>query len=294
MTETPKCVALSRVCYGDVEVIVPHMAYEVVKHVGARAYRYRVDSYRDPATGKARAHWTYLGRAGELTTDEKRHVGGPGAPKTRELLVDAFERVLEQRPYARVTAGCVAREAGFAHGTFYRYFRGKRSLLSAAIERVREELARIMPDFEPPYGTEAVERARVRAWVRAVFSTPREHRPLLRAYLDALESDAALRQRRNDRQRERVSRLSRYLSALAAAGTVSVPSPEALTIALLALIDGALRGAVVGATVPDDATIDGVADVFERAIFGVLPTMAKVTISSGRSATDKRSLSSSK
>lgn len=98
----------------------------------------------------------------------------------------------------------------------------------------------------------------------------------------------------NGRACERVARLSRYLRALAAAGTVSAPSPEALAVALLALIDGALRGAVVGATVPDDATIDGVADLFERAIFGVLPTMAKVTMSSGRSATETRPRATSK
>jgi len=269
------------------------MPYEVVKHVGLRAYRYRVESYRDPATKKNRAHWTYLGRAGEAPTPAGR-TPSPRPTNTRERLIDAFERILEERPYARVSAGAVAREAGLAHGTFYRHFPDKRSLLAAAIERLRDELARITPDFEPPFGNVAAERLRVSAWVSAVFATPREHPALLRAYLEALESDAGLRERRIERQRERMTRLSRYLRALASAGTISVPRPDALAVALLALIDGTLRGAVVGATAPDDATIAGVGEVFERAIFGVLPSIASVTMSSGCSATDKRPVSNSK
>jgi len=269
------------------------MPYEVVKRVGLRAYRYRVESYRDPTTKKIRAHWTYLGRAGQAPTPARRTLS-PRAANTRERLIDAFERILEERPYARVSAGAVAREADLAHGTFYRHFSDKRSLLAAAIERLRDELARITPDFEPPFGNVAAERLRVSAWVSAVFATPREHPALLRAYLEALESDAGLRERRIERQRERMTALSRYLRALASAGTISVPRPDALAVALLALIDGTLRGAVVGAAAPDDATIAGVAEVFERAIFGVLPSMASVTMSSGCSATDKRPVSNSK
>ena len=43
--------------------MLPHVAYKVTKRIGGRAYLYRVESQRDPETGRRRNRWTYLGRA---------------------------------------------------------------------------------------------------------------------------------------------------------------------------------------------------------------------------------------
>ena len=92
------------------------MAYEVTKLVNGRPYRYRVRSERDPATGKTRNRWTYLGRV-----DAGR---GPATlkprPNAREALLDALERLLDRSEPGDVTAAAVSVEAGLAHGTFYR------------------------------------------------------------------------------------------------------------------------------------------------------------------------------
>jgi len=55
------------------------MAHEVIKKVGRRAYRYRVESYRDPETKKVRSRWRYLGVAapGDSASPPPA-VGGPG------------------------------------------------------------------------------------------------------------------------------------------------------------------------------------------------------------------------
>src|SRR5579875_1893773 len=116
--------------------MLPHMAYEVTKRIAGRAYRYRVESVRDPETGKRRSRWTYLGRA------EGAAAAAPAPARrrgdARERLLDALERLLEARDLAGVTADAVAAEAGLAHGTFYRHFRDKRDAFKAALDRLRK------------------------------------------------------------------------------------------------------------------------------------------------------------
>ncbi len=268
------------------------MSHEVIKRVGRRAYRYSVESYRDAATQKVRSRWTYVGRVAsdggvEGPALERTRVAGR---KTRERLIDAFERLLEGESYAGVTAGAVARSAGFAHGTFYRYFTDKRALLLATLDRLREELDRVRPSFEPPFGDRAVERARIGAWVEAVLSRPAAHPGVLRAWYDMLEVDEPLRSSRRTRRVERVAALRSYFEKLAAAGTIALEKPEPLATALVMVVDAALRAAVVEAAVIDEATIAGVAALFDRSIFGPLPpgAGASASMTDGISATDKR------
>ncbi|GAC1311408.1 MAG: hypothetical protein NVSMB21_20790 [Vulcanimicrobiaceae bacterium] len=248
---------------------VAAVAYEVIKRVGSRAYRYRVESYRDGA--KVRARWTYLGVATPEAPGAPRESVDAGArrsPKarsTRERLVDAFERLAERAPYAALTADAVATEAGVAHGTFYRYFTNKREILAAALERVRESLDRARPSFDPPYGDLAAERTRMRAWTTALGSTS-VSRGLVAAWYDALEADPELEAARVERVRERRLALERYLDALRDAGTIDMTDVPAVASALTTLVDAAFRSAVVSGT-DGQLALAGVADVFDRTIF---------------------------
>ncbi len=245
------------------------MAYEVVKVVGGRAYRYRVESYRDGESRKARARWTYLGRvepplvlAGALAAVRPRR----SPARTREALVEAFGRVADGRPYAEITAGAVAEEAGLAHGTFYRHFKDKRAILLAAVDRLRAEIDRTRPSFDPPYGSRDDERRRVRAWTRA-FASPPESRGLIRAWLDALDDDPRLAERRQTRLRERIAALENYLVGLMAASTIELERPAALATALTFVVDAAVRSVAIADAPFDASALDGVSDIFDRAIF---------------------------
>ncbi|MBD5632994.1 MAG: TetR/AcrR family transcriptional regulator [Candidatus Eremiobacteraeota bacterium] len=253
------------------------MAYEVVKRVGRRAYRYRVERYRDPE-GVPRTRWVYLGvepASGPAASSPGRRV----TTDARRRLLDAFERVAERSSYAGITAGAVSAEAGLAHGTFYRYFRAKRDLLAVALERVREDLDRMAPTFAPPYGAAAMERERIRTWLAALWA-PAAHPGLLRAFYEALENDAELRASRATRRRERVAALASYLKALAEAGTISPVRAESLAAALLTMLEATVRAAI---SRPGDAPdMAGVGDVFERAIFGSeLASAAPVPLEKG-------------
>ena len=246
------------------------MAHEVIKRVGRRAYRYRVESYRDRATQKVRSRWTYLGVADTLA--ERPAGAEPRAPRrdaalTREALIDAFERLTEQLPYAAVTAGAVAAEAGLAHGTFYRYFKDKRAVFVAALERVRAEFDRAMPSFQAPCGTLAEERARVRAWVDALLLKPAEHPGVLHAFFEVLENDEELRTERSARRRERVAAFSAYLEGLAETGIIASVAAEELAAVLLVMVDAVFRAAAVERVTVDPMLAAGAVDVFDRAIF---------------------------
>jgi AcrR family transcriptional regulator len=245
------------------------MAHEVVKQVGQRAYRYRVESFRDPETKKVRSRWTYLGRvdlAGDGTA-AGAVVSRRAPERTRERLVDAFERLVERLPYGAVTAGAVADEAGLAHGTFYRHFKDKRAVLVRALDRVREELERATPTFDPPFGPPAAERERVRAWVEGVLMRPATHRGVLRAWYDALRVDDALRAEREARRRRRVAALSAYLELLTESGTAAIENVEPLATALVALVDAVFRIEVLEREEPDVTLVAGASDVFVRSIF---------------------------
>jgi AcrR family transcriptional regulator len=272
------------------------MAHEVIKKVGRRAYRYRVESYRDPETKKVRSRWQYLGVAQDGETAPQTPSEGTDAvvqrkPRrasgdTRERLVTAFLALVESGSYDAVTAGMVAAKAGLAHGTFYRYFRDKRAALMAALDRVREEFERDRPTFDAPFGDLAAERARVGAWTTGLLSKPAQHAGMLRAFYDALEDDPELQAMRRGRRAARIAGLAGYFEKLVAARIVALEDPVALASALTALVDGVLRESVFAGIALEKATVSGVVDVFDRAIF--------MAAEGSSSATDRRDVSISK
>jgi AcrR family transcriptional regulator len=242
------------------------MAYEVIKRVGQRAYRYSVESYRDPGSKKVRAHWTYLGPVRSAEAEPPR-IARRAKGSTRERLLDAFERLVQNHPYVTVTAGAVAIEAGVAHGTFYRYFKDKPALLRGALARIRDDIDRVQPSFDPPFGSVADERTRIRGWVSALLERPAERQGVKRAYYEALDDDPDLQALRVKRRRERIAALRGYLEALVRAGTIALAEPASLASALIMLLEGAFRASVLKTNAPDDVTIAGVVSVVERAIF---------------------------
>ncbi|HTJ27788.1 MAG TPA: TetR/AcrR family transcriptional regulator [Candidatus Limnocylindria bacterium] len=243
------------------------MAYEVVKTIAGRSYRYQVESIRDPETGKRRNHWTYLGRvegAQPRAAAPKRRTDG------RERLLDALERLLESRDFAALTADAIAGEAGLAHGTFYRHFKDKRAALLAAMDRIRERRGPVFAALGADVATREEARAGLRRLVEATMRSPAEHPALLRAYFGlALRDEEFVRDRR-ERKARAVRKLGTHLAELRAQGFATLRDPGATAAALFAMLDGCHREALVEGDPPDEARIDGVVEVFERAVFGEL------------------------
>ena len=85
------------------------MPYEVVKRVNGRDYRYSVERYRDQETGKARARWTYLGRAGAGVPRKRSRTDS-----TRDRLVDALFTLIEEVPWNAITVDLIVKRASAA------------------------------------------------------------------------------------------------------------------------------------------------------------------------------------
>ena len=98
------------------------------------------------------------------------------------LILEATQRLLEQRDIAALTTNAIAETAGISIGTLYQYFGDKEAILQALIERELGGLsARVVKGLQDP--PPQVSGARVAQLVRAVLDTyggrRRVHRMLM-------------------------------------------------------------------------------------------------------------------
>lgn len=237
------------------------MAYEVIKRVSGRAYRYRVESYRDPETRRVRGKWTYLGRVeGEGTLSPERK----SRPSSRDRLLDAVERLLETTELAGISTGMVASEAGLAYGTFYRHFRDLAHVVRDAMIRQTESLVKISARFDEGPGTAADERAKLIAFVRESLGAVLGRPGLFRAWHVTSNNDVAVVAERQRRFEANVKHMSRYLERLQTAG-VAKQTPAFSAYAIIALVGAAAREAAIDNAFSEDKHLGIISVVIDLA-----------------------------
>jgi AcrR family transcriptional regulator len=241
------------------------MSYEVLKTIGGRQYRYRVQSERDATTGKTRNRWTYVGR---VTEDGEIRPPRGGRTNARLRLLEGCERLLAAGDAAAVTVSAIAAEAGVAHGTFYRYFKDRSEALEALARHIRATRGtgddrQLRDDVDSP----GAARAGIRTWVDEKLRFAREHRSIYRAWHALIASESRLAAYREEAREQTLARLRDHITALARRGWVDVADPAATAASLVALIDGTCRAAVLERDCLDDARILATADLAERALF---------------------------
>ncbi len=244
-----------------------HMAYDVVKTIGGREYRYRVQSERDPNTGKTRNRWTYVGRvAGERTVPKGR------VPRSdaRLRLLAAAEQLLEGGEASAVTADAIAAAAGVAHGTFYRYFRDRSDALEALARHLRATRTENDDLLQGDVASRAAARTAMRAWVCERLDFVSKRRGTIRGWYALVASDARLAAYREERQNATLGRLGAYLTALAERGYICLPDPAATAAVLMSVLEGIVRTNILESDLLDAARIAAAADVVERAVFAQL------------------------
>lgn len=241
------------------------MAYEVTKLVNGRPYRYRVHSERDPATGRFRNRWTYLGRADAAAPVAPRRPRGSSA---REALLDALERLLTNEDIERVSAGAVSQAAGLAHGTFYRYFRNKHDAFRALAERWRQARLLQLDTLAAAPATRAEARSALRRWVELLLRAPLQHRGIVRTWYDLAARDPEFAAERSERRGAQVELLAAYLRVLVERGFADV-EPLRTARLLAAMLDGFYREALAEPE-HDEARVAAALDFVERGVFGTL------------------------
>ncbi|TAM89182.1 TetR/AcrR family transcriptional regulator [bacterium] len=236
------------------------MAYDVLKKIGGREYRYRVESYRDPETGRVRNRWTYIGRASDEAPVVKRR---RPAPQTRNLLIEAFLRLIDRTPWGELTAGAIAVEAGVAHGTFYRYFHDRQELLDHCTRRANEMLDARLVELTAIAPTVDQERARLRAWVVDLMRRPVAPAGLMRTW-----SELALASLRRTRRRARIAAFSAYIAALRERSyAVALGEPRPLAIALTFQLEMLSRRTAHEQALLSEDEYLAAAETFDRLLF---------------------------
>lgn len=247
------------------------MAYEVVKTIRGHEYRYRVESRRDPETGKVRNKWTYVGRADAGTK--------PAAPQkrstvsTRERIAAAFLKLIERSEWNDLTAAGIAREAKVSDGTFYRYFHSRTDVLDYCTARVNEllderlnELHAIAPDL-------ASERARLQAWAIDLLRRPPGPPALFRVWAAVGSPEV-----RKERYARRIRAFTVYLRALRERGYSNRTESTGRVAVALALIQQMLtRRSIVEDALLHEEEFAAVGETFDRLVFWIPPENAART-----------------
>jgi AcrR family transcriptional regulator len=229
------------------------LAYEVIKRVSGRAYRYRVESFRDPETRRVRGRWTYLGRVDPADAGLPER---PPKPSSRDRLLDAVARLLATGDAESLSAGSIAREAGVAYGTFYRYFTDRGHAVRETLLRHGPSLGDIDARFGQPPASREDERARVAGWLRDTAASARAERGVVRAWHVYSNADEAVVKARREAVDAAVDRVTAYLDRLREQHVTAISSSRFAAYALVALVVALGRDAAHEEQIPP-AKIDG-------------------------------------
>jgi AcrR family transcriptional regulator len=191
------------------------MSYEVRKTIRGRDYRYMVESYRDPETGKVRNRWRYLGKAGGEVPPRRR----VRAAQTQANLTAALERLLGCAPWDEITVHAIAAEAGVTPATFYRHFSSRDDVLQARAKDANDQLDARLTLLHAIASDVDQERARLRAWLFALWASGAAGTPA------------------RDRRAQRGRMFERYLELLWVHGYTAIAARDRPGVAMaLALI----------------------------------------------------------
>ena len=165
----------------------------------------------------------------------------------RQEILDAARRVLAERGLGGITVEEVAREAEFAVGSIYRHFRSKEELLELMvvdlIQPLVDELERVSTSSDP---FEEQLRKSVDAVLELVRSNLEVVQELHAAPGPVPGPGTAVGERLSAARRRYFEAVDRLVQNGQATGELPAGDPRPMTIALIGLLFGFIRGAVWG------------------------------------------------
>ncbi|MDB5028022.1 MAG: hypothetical protein JWO66_1711 [Candidatus Eremiobacteraeota bacterium] len=244
------------------------MAYEVTKRISGGDYRYRVEGYRDPETGRQRTRWQYLGRIVDGTT-----VAPPtrrGDRTTKDTILVATADLLESRDASRVTVAVIAKHAGISPATFYRYFGDRKAAFTAALSYLCDRTISTLPSLEDhPIGTRAEESRRLYTWLESLHRSMLMHRAFRWSFSNGDRSKAKAHIERSLLKVDAYAMLAAYLRRLEEAGIAHVDDAAQLADAIMGVCRALIRSRANEAESEEAQSVEllAVFPLIERAVF---------------------------
>ena len=244
------------------------MAYEVTKRIKGHDYRYVVEGYRDPTTGKQRTRWRYVG----VVSDGKVLPGAPRRKKrvAREQIIDETARLLEHRDPANVTVAVIASRIGASESTFYRYFPNRKSVLAAALSRICTLVISDLPSLDGPITSREEARELLRAWCEAMYRSTLQQRSLRWAISQGHRGALRARIERSLIKADSTPLLLGFFERIRHAGFATIENPLGLATAIRSLHLALLQSRVANPS-DDGFPSPEYSDIFpliELAVFG--------------------------
>lgn len=237
------------------------MAYEVLKTIGGHRYRYTVESYRDPDTGKVKNKWTYAGRADD--GEQARSARRASSDVTRDALTAAFLRLVERKALDHVTPAAIAREAKLSSATFYRHFRSRDDLVGLCTQRAMDDLDQRLSALQDIAANAKEERLRLRSLAMDLVRSPSAPAGLFRAW-SVLSPEKV----RRERHARRISAFTSYIDELANRGYIEPPKHvRRLAVALSVIVHTFTRLSVIENRLLSQEDYAVVGDTFTRLVF---------------------------
>jgi TetR/AcrR family transcriptional regulator, ethionamide resistance regulator len=187
----------------------------------------------------------------------------------REQLLVALEALLAEKPLADIGIAEISRAAGVTRSGFYFYFPTKAAAVAALLADFREQMQRAGAAWYE--GGDGTPRERVEATVGASVALWREHAGLLVAMLDAIGSDAEVRQIWEDWSDAFAERIAERIVIERETGVSRTKSePAALARALYGATQYAMERdvrAVARGEAPSGASGDALIELWHRTLY---------------------------
>jgi AcrR family transcriptional regulator len=171
-------------------------------------------------------------------------------------LLDAVDRLLADHDPESLSAGTIAREAGVAYGTFYRYFSDRAHAVREALLRRGPALGDVASLVATLPGSKDEERRRVAEWVRSAAETAHREHGLVRAWHMYSNADDAVVRSRQESVEAAADGIAAYLEGLRAAGLSEIGAPRFAAYAIAALVVALGRDVAIERAI-DEAKLSG-------------------------------------
>ena len=202
------------------------------------------------------------------------------AQATRAALLDAAERVFQQRGVSRTSLNEIAQAAGVTRGALYWHFKDKAALFNAMLERVTLPLETALNDLADGGARSgdpvALLREGLMCALRQIARDEQTRRVLEIATMmvEHVEELGPVRERHLQAQRANVKRLALALKTASRMRNVTLPAPvEQLAHGLHSMMHGLVFSWLLEPNFELEATGSNVMDAFLRGI-GLTPQIS--------------------